>query len=145
MTFKFQHPSQGGGAGAASARINVGSPGSRATSIKAEPSGSALESNASASGGMIDKLLSPAAMGGKVGTGGGGGVHGHPGQRLQAVKGEVVGEPMSDGSTSSSLYSLLKSSDDFGPTGESSYSISDEDKVSVRKRFRKINGHHDAW
>lgn len=126
------------------------SPGSRATSIKAEPSGSALEesnleSNASVS--VMDKLISP------VGGGGGGknsdrtvGAGGHTtrsGQQLQrgfvgcggagprgrdAAGGRTGPELLSDDvSTSSSLYSLLKSSDDFGPTGESSNNTSDEE------------------
>ncbi len=85
------------------------SPGSRATSVKAEP-GSALESNASAS--VRDKITSPGFMGGGLSqTGYRPGFH----------------ETLNPESTDSSMCSLLKSSDEFTPTTGESNNGSDED------------------
>jgi len=138
------------------------SPGSGATSVKAEPSGSALESNASDKANAATHAAAGAiASQGHPKTGssphhraqvGPGGLHGglrslrdrnmHHVQGVRGMMipgGHVVAGPGfnsgaarcpedTDTSTSSSMYSLLKSSEDFGCTGESSNNRTDSDE-----------------
>ena len=121
-SFKFQHPTASTARGG-----TLHSPGSRATSIKAEPSGSALESNASDKAQMGGHKVLPrgnlkAASANRLAH------HAHRGAG-PGVSHHADTSQDTDTSTSSSMYSLLKSSEDFGYTGESSTgnATSDED------------------
>ncbi len=122
--FKFQRPSSRAGKEKAlyshsllsiRSRLNFLRPGSRATSIKVEP-GSALESNASAS--IQDKLLSPSYV-----PGDGSGARLAPARRSKLLNADV-----GSSDSSSELYSLLKSSDEFLNSTNSS---TENDKVRI--------------
>ena len=100
---------------------NYNSPGSRATSVKAEP-GSALESNASAS--VRDKITSPGGfMGGGL-------------SQTGSRPGGFNDPLLNPESTDSSMCSLLKSSDEF--THTTTGSGSEDDTIRVSKNNKSI-------